>query len=206
VNAGEPADFTSLRAAHRSQKRDLIVRAAGEVFAERGVEGSSVAHVARAAGLSPASLYTYFASREEILFAASFAEIDDLEKRMRDTISDSAPADVALWRMVEAYVHFARERPNGFRMLIAGSQPAARAKVPPELVGEWDRRAGVCLGLLTAILRRGMDEGVFRPGDAEELTIAIWGAFHGILQLVVPFDVEPLVQRTLDALLQGIKR
>lgn len=204
LQAGD--DFASLKAAHRSQKRELIVRAAAKVFAEKGFDGASVADLARAAGLSPASLYTYFASREEIVFAASFAEIEDLERRVRDALEPPAPADVAVWRMTEAYVGFARERPHGFRMLIAGSRDELRRKVPGALVAEWDGRAAVPLRLLAGELRRGMSDGTFRPGDVGELTLALWGAVHGVLQLNVPFDVERLVGRMLDAFMKGIAR
>lgn len=209
----EARDFASLKEQHRAEKRAHIARAAASVFARQGFAETSVGDVARAAGISPASLYTYFGSREELLFTATFLEIDELEARMRSALGGDGPADAALRRMVDAYYGFYRDRPQGFRMLMAGLDWAARAKVPGELVAEYDARALDCLTLLREVVERGTRAGTFRGGDAWELTHVIWGAIHGILGLAarqdperfVGFAVKDLVDRTVDALIDGIR-
>ncbi|HWH44366.1 MAG TPA: TetR/AcrR family transcriptional regulator [Thermoleophilaceae bacterium] len=209
----EASDFASLKEQHRVEKREHIARAAASVFARQGFAETSVGDVARAAGISPASLYTYFGSREELLFIATFLEIGELEARMRLALGAEGPADAAVRRMVDAYWSFYRDRPQGFRMLMAGLDRAARAKVPGELVAEYDRRALECLTLLRDVVDRGSREGTFRAGDSWELTHVIWGAIHGILGLAarqdperfVGFAVKDLVDRTVDALLDGIR-
>ena len=206
------SDFAHLKEDHRRQKRALIVAAAAEVFAERGFEGTSVVQIAKAAGVSPASIYTYFDSREELLFETSLAEIDDLEERMQHALDDERAADEVLRGMVDAYFAFYRDRPHGFRMLVAGTEATARAKAAPALVAEWDARALRCLALLERVVRRGMDEGTFAPGSSWELAHVIWGAFHGILQLAagqdperfITYDIKRTLDRTVDALLEGI--
>jgi AcrR family transcriptional regulator len=51
----------------REFKRDLIVRAAAEVFAELGFERATLDAVGERVGLTKASLYYYFKSKEELL-------------------------------------------------------------------------------------------------------------------------------------------
>ncbi len=48
-------------------KRDAILRAAIDVFAERGFFNAQVADVARAAGVAAGTVYLYFHSKDDLL-------------------------------------------------------------------------------------------------------------------------------------------
>jgi AcrR family transcriptional regulator len=50
-----------------AETRARLLDAAAEVFAARGYEGTRVADIARAAGVSNGALYTHFASKAELL-------------------------------------------------------------------------------------------------------------------------------------------
>lgn len=52
------------------QTRERLLRAAADVFAERGYDGTRVADIAAAAGVSNGALYTHFHSKAELLLAA----------------------------------------------------------------------------------------------------------------------------------------
>src|SRR2546423_480542 len=78
-------------------KRDAILRAAIDLFAERGYFNSQVADVARAAGVAAGTVYLYFKSKDDLLVSifdrsmrdgleagrASVAGLDDPEERLR---------------------------------------------------------------------------------------------------------------------------
>src|SRR5436190_19113285 len=66
------AQMTPLSARKRSDplvvpKRDAILRAAIDVFAERGFFNAQVADVARAAGVAAGTVYLYFRSKDDLL-------------------------------------------------------------------------------------------------------------------------------------------
>jgi AcrR family transcriptional regulator len=165
--------FASLKAQHRTAKRQLIETAAAHVFAEKGYRHATVADVARAAGISAGAIYLYFASREDLLFATVLAEVEVLEQRMRSRLDPSLPMDQELRSMMVAYLDYVLERPEGFRMLTAGLEREARSKADPELVADYDARALRCLELLHGVIARGISDGRFREGDAWELTHAV---------------------------------
>jgi AcrR family transcriptional regulator len=52
------------------QTRERLLRAAADVFAERGYDGTRVADIAAAAGVSNGALYAHFDSKAELLLAA----------------------------------------------------------------------------------------------------------------------------------------
>ena len=53
-----------------AQTRERLLRAAADMFAERGYDGTRVADIAAAAGLSNGALYAHFASKAELLVGA----------------------------------------------------------------------------------------------------------------------------------------
>ena len=53
-----------------AETRDRLLRAAADVFAERGYDGTRVADIAAAAGVSNGALYAHFASKADLLVAA----------------------------------------------------------------------------------------------------------------------------------------
>ena len=78
-------------------KKDAILRAAIDVFAERGFFNAQVADVARSAGVAAGTVYLYFRSKDDLLasifertmreaFAggrAALADVSDPSERLR---------------------------------------------------------------------------------------------------------------------------
>src|SRR5437660_5947869 len=78
-------------------KRDAILRAAIDVFADRGFFSAQVADIARAAGVAAGTVYLYFKSKDDLLVSifdrsmrdglaagrAAVANLDDPRERLR---------------------------------------------------------------------------------------------------------------------------
>ena len=62
-------------------KRDAILRAATDVFAESGYFNAQVADVARAAGVAAGTVYLYFRSKDDLL-------VSIFERSMREAIAE----------------------------------------------------------------------------------------------------------------------
>lgn len=68
------------------QTRERLLRAAADVFAERGYDGTRVADIAAAAGVSNGAMYAHFASKAELL-------VDALRTHGRRLLADAFAAD-----------------------------------------------------------------------------------------------------------------
>jgi AcrR family transcriptional regulator len=69
-----------------AETRQRLLRAAAEVFAERGYDGTRVVDIAAAAGVSNGALYAHFGSKAELLVAA-------LRAHGRQELADLLAAD-----------------------------------------------------------------------------------------------------------------
>ena len=86
-------------------KRDAILRAATDVFAESGYFNAQVADVARAAGVAAGTVYLYFRSKDDLL-------VSIFERSMRHAIADG--------RAMADQVRDPRERLRRFAALHLG--------------------------------------------------------------------------------------
>src|SRR6266851_4323141 len=144
---------------HAPSKRELILRAATDVFAERGYFTAQVADVARAAGVAAGTVYLYFRSKDDLL-------ISIFERSMREALAEGRRAVAEIRNPAERLRHFARlhlARLGRDRNLAIVFQVELRQstkfmeRFSSTLLREY-------LGLIRAAIADGQTAGIFR-GD-----------------------------------------
>ena len=82
----------------RGRKFEQVVDGARAVFLADGYEGASVDAIARAAGVSKATLYSYFSDKRLLFMAVAQAECGAQIDAARDILADGGPPREALAR------------------------------------------------------------------------------------------------------------
>ena len=192
---------------HRATREEILAVARG-LMLEEGVEGLSIREVARRTGFSPASLYTYFASKEEIIVALteeSFRELNEYMSR----VPDDLPADERLIQLGLAYMEFAEDNPADMACVVDSSMAS---ELPPGLDPSLGRAAA---HKLSETLRDGVAAGVFRGGDeaaVAETAFGLWALVHGMAVLRDADSGRPAPgvridrRRVLRGAVEGLKR
>ena len=110
------------------ERREEILRAALDVFAERGYHGSSIDDIARAAGISKALIYEHFTSKEELHVRLLEENADELLVRLGKAIGELPPGQ-RLEPGIDAFFAFVEERTEAWRMLFreAADAPVSAA-------------------------------------------------------------------------------
>jgi len=104
----------------REQRRERILDAAEERFAQRGYDATSLAEVARAAGITKAVIYEHFGSKTELYIAAleqRASELVALIYERMDALDESASAEDSLRTALEAFFAFAKRRRTSWDLL-----------------------------------------------------------------------------------------
>ena len=139
----------------QGRTRAAIVAAALEVFATDG-STATLDDVAGAAGISRATLYRYFSSREELFAALLDEAYADVLARMRAAHTDEVPFGEALARAARATAI------TGTQFIALCSEPLS-AK-PHDLDAEYERIMEALFeswsALTVAALRHGSAEGL----------------------------------------------
>jgi len=81
-------------------KKDMIFRAAHELFAQKGYKETNIPEITNLAGVGVGTFYNYYASKDEIFFEVFARENEKTKKEMMSSIDPGEDLHVTLTRMM----------------------------------------------------------------------------------------------------------
>ncbi len=99
------------------EKLIQILQSACGIFSEKGFHNATVRDVAAATGVSPAGLYYYFQSKEELLFLILKQSLRSLLDGIRGRADLTEDPEERLRRIVRAHLSFLVSHPQEMRVL-----------------------------------------------------------------------------------------
>lgn len=162
------------RGAATTDRRVEILKSAAAAFRRRGYHGASVDEIASALEMTKGNLYYYFRNKEDILFACHDYSLDILLTLLKEVQQEPISPDQKLRRLILAFVHLILDELQGTALTL--SPEALSAPLLVKIIAkrdEFDRG-------LRAIIRQGMEEGLFAKGDPKMIEFAIMGAVNWI--------------------------
>ena len=174
--------------------REQILRAAQRLIARRGEAACTVRAVASAAGITPGAIYRHFTSRDDLVAQAVNLALEGFEIQLLEAI---APLPVGSFARIgalgEAYLRFARENEQEFRVLFMTAHRGRRRR--GDLFGKVGYR------VLRRCVAEAVQSGEIRAEDPDLTALYFWTRVHGIVTLFMASDVAgELGMRSLDAL------
>ena len=166
----------TLSAEQVTEFRTRLCAVAQHRFATQGRDAVSMRQRADALGCSPMTPYRYFRNKDEILAAVRAAAFDRFAAALERAVARAGDPAVAGQAVGQAYVRFALEDPDGYRLMFDVSQPH------PDRYPELMRASGRARATMTASIVALVAAGVFH-GTPELLGLAFWSAMHGLVML-----------------------
>src|SRR5574340_427846 len=88
------SDTPSLKERQRQERESLILRAASELFAERGYHATSLEDIAARVGIAKGTIYLHFASKDDLVVALMKQGFDLYVKAFQEALeSATTPRD-----------------------------------------------------------------------------------------------------------------
>ena len=116
------------REAVSEHKRELILEAAKQVFAEEGLEGASLRAIAVRAGYTPAALYFHFESKEDIYAEVLKGSLASLGAVVDQAVAQARTPAQRLKAAAMSFFRFYAQNPGdldlGFYLFRGGMKPA----------------------------------------------------------------------------------
>lgn len=193
--------------------KQAILDAALEIVIQDGPAALSMRSLAERIDYSPAGLYEYFSSKEEII-AAVCDEGQRMLYEAMDQVDASLPPVEHLYGIGKAYIDFALEHPDYFLLMFTVAPPPDMASIPPEMLPQMMRGEGAAYGLLLQAIQRGIDLGAFsvRPGfGLDQMGYAAWSLVHGMAMLRItalrpyPIDLAAFDDEALRNFMRGLQ-
>jgi len=161
-------------------KREAILEAAEEVFAEAGLEGASLRAVAAAAGYTPAALYFHFDSKESLYAEMLGRTLERLGAAVRaasDGLEGAARLHAAAMAFFAYYAEHPRDLDLGFYLLRGGMRPAGLGRARDEALN-------AALAEALAPVGQGAEEMGAPPAEARRVTVETFAHAAGLLLLL----------------------
>ena len=163
--------------------RGSILAAAERLFAEKGIDGTTMDDIAREAEYSKATLYVYFQSKEEIINAILLSSMILLQKKTREAIERSTGWYEGYDAVCSAIIRFYRENPtahdaaSGELEMPADSAESKSIKDILRVSDETD-------AMLGEFLAQGVREGAVRVDlPTAEVVQLFWAALSGMVRM-----------------------
>jgi AcrR family transcriptional regulator len=189
------------RGARGDATRDALLRAARELFAERGYAAVGTEEIVARAGVTRGALYHHFADKRDLFRSVH----EELEQQLVAGIGARIGGIEDPWELMLA----------GVRAFLDACVDPAVMRIAlldaPAVLGweEWreiDARYG--LGLVSLALQNGIDGGVLKPQPVRPLAHLLMGAMAEAAMLIAnaedPAAARDEVETPLVALLEGL--
>ncbi|MEO5953692.1 MAG: TetR/AcrR family transcriptional regulator [Chloroflexia bacterium] len=176
-------------------KKNALIEAACELFTTQGYENTTIAHVAKRAGVAVGTVYLYFKNKSDLLSAVKGGwEQDVLACLLRPDLADM-PFQLRARPMIEATFDICARHSNMVQLM----------GVQPELVGDWKSVASPTIyEVLKAFLAEGIAVGALREVDTSAAAVIVYGMVNGaLLQCFVVEDGQNQ-QQYIDGVVDAI--
>jgi TetR/AcrR family transcriptional regulator, cholesterol catabolism regulator len=188
----------------RQAVRDQILRAAADLFRERGYRASTLDDIAARLGMSKASLYTYFRAKDEMLAAISRATIAAFTRELALVSASSLSPVDKLRRVVREHVRFVIAN-RSFLTVFFSEEASLPPRLARALAAQKDRYdKGV-----EAIVVEGIRSGVFRDAPPRLVVFGLLGMLNWLYKWYNPagrWGAEEVSAAFLDLVEGGLLR
>jgi len=169
----------------RRKVREAIIDAAEAIFSSEGEEGISMRRLAEAIDYSPAALYKYFASKDDLFEAIRDLFFERLMTRIHDAMEAGGSTRELCARCIRAYIETGIEEPNHYMMAFSTTSRISKH------VHSEEEMAYQAEAKLVSMIEQGKAEGSFRNVDPQVASKSVWASLHGLTTLMVCLEDFP---------------
>lgn len=184
-----------------------ILTAARELFVAEGYQSVSIRKIAERIEYSPAAIYSYFASKDDIFLALAEEGFHRLDEKIRAVAVDGNSAVELVRARWWAFYEFSQEQPAYFELMFVD-------RSVPRITEHWDgfELLQCMLSDAVTLIQRAVDEGDFpattNPNSAMHM---LWASLIGPAVIGIRHrtasgeDYDALARDVLNATIAGLQ-
>lgn len=163
--------------------RGSILAAAERLFAQKGIDGTTMDDIAREAEYSKATLYVYFQSKEEIVNAILLSGMILLQKKIREAIEGNTDWYQSYDAVCGAIIRFYGENPTAYDAASGELEISAEGEEPNKGLQDILQVGDETNAMLAEFLERGVQErAVHFDLPVIEVVQLFWAALSGMVR------------------------
>jgi AcrR family transcriptional regulator len=202
--------------AHRERQRRRILDAASKLFDERGIDRVTMAEITGASGVQPSTMYQYFSSKDDIVWAILRVVIEERSGPAAAAMKDAPNALGRITALLEMMADDLTHKPEKVRFLAQFDAMYARDWPVERLLSLESQIHPEPFQFFSELIREGIADGSLRADLDPELTMhavmnAVVGAQRRLASLGSKVEteygkpVDELLRESIRVLLLGLR-
>jgi AcrR family transcriptional regulator len=189
----------------RVETQDRILATADELFRRFGMKKTTVSDIAGRLGVSPATIYRFFPSKDAIIEAYAERGTGELQRRLQSVVDSRGPAAKRLEGLVATVIDYNRgyfnKEGEAFKLYVTSVEQ------------NWDCVrvfTSIFVGMLEKMVTEGILGGEFRSDDPQATALILHDCLRGLLhplalEQATPDDVERRALTMIAFLIKALR-
>lgn len=191
----------------RRLNREAILHAAEAVVCRKGLSAASMDDIAAEAGFSKATLYRYVRNKAELVSELLIHFLEDLDARLKPIVQGPLDPEAKLLAAIREGLRFQEEKEKVARIFVldrsflrvmhifAAEQGMPGAGTERSFLRRLQAARRIVYSSLEALLREGIQAGVFRPLPVERTVSFISAFLQGYSHEKLWRDSKPEIEK-----------
>lgn len=180
-------------------RKDVILKGAKELFAQRGFYATTTAELAKRAGVAEGTIFHHFTSKHGV-FMHLLEEMREMyDAGSRDRVDKAPTGLAAIEELIRFHFEFSRKNSNDVKMLIRDFPSRLMEEQTPfrELIVKGIKGSTV---IIEECLERGIRDGTIRDVPIPETALMLRGLLNGLsrVQFLWPVNVPDLTPHVIE--------
>ena len=142
---------------NNTDKKSRILQAAGQVFAQNGFSQSTIAMIAKNAGVADGTIYLYFKNKEELLTRFFENKMRLIFDRFLETVSGANSAEEKLRNLIRT--HFVEFQKDKDMAVLYQVETHSNVRLAEDQIREMSK---MYMDLISLIVEQGQEQGLIR--------------------------------------------
>ena len=187
-----------------TKRKKEILSLSQSVLKEKGYAATSVRDIAKALDMEPASLYSHFKSKEDILKITCFEMADKFELAVKEVNDIYFNAEEKLRMAIKLHVEILTSHLDSALIFIRDWR-----NLTGESLDQFIAKRNVYEAGFREIVQTGIDEGVFKETDRKFAALTILSSVNWIVEWYKPngtLNPEQIAEKLSAFILSGLEK
>ncbi|SFV89987.1 Transcriptional regulator [hydrothermal vent metagenome] len=186
---------------HHGNLKEQSLKIAFDFIREHGVEELTLKVLSDATHTSRSAIYRHFKSKDaliETIITTGFEQFDTAVSPV--LLQTDTPLVERFYLGGKAYIDYARNNPNLYRLLFGKKY----AHIREEVIQLGDECSG--FGALKKTIEEGQAKGLLKKEESFTQTVVVWSSLHGLASVIIDgfMDVESSYESYYDAMFESL--
>ena len=184
-------------------KKDMVIQKARELFTKYGYKKVSMDEIAREAGVTKKTVYTYFSSKEELFKYFIQEELDNMKKIVEDIEKEDLDFFEAVHQIIFQLIKYKNKRQ--FFKLMTNEAEVLKSSIASKSLNLIDEQIQ---SYIYDIVKNAMDKGYIKKENPEVVTFLVYKMYIALMfdwsETREKLDEEEIAKTILDILKNGL--